>query len=186
MTIPSKQQSLKMKLLAIAAGLLAIAGTDSSMAATATATATANVLIPISVAVGTNLNFGNVVAGNGTVTLSTSSVRTQAGGTIAALPSGVTAAAARFDITGDTTNSFSISFSNSSVLTDSSSNTMAATWFWEVAATATPTAQTSGVPATGTLTGGAAYIYVGGTLAVGSSQVPGTYTGSLALTVDYN
>ena len=46
---------------------------------------------------------------------------------------------------------------------------------------------TTGNVATGTLTaGGTQSIFVGGTLTVSATQVAGTYTGAVTLTVEYN
>jgi spore coat protein U-like protein len=45
---------------------------------------------------------------------------------------------------------------------------------------------TTGTVATGTLTGGAQTIYVGGALTVGANQVAGTYAGNINVAVDYN
>jgi hypothetical protein len=45
---------------------------------------------------------------------------------------------------------------------------------------------TSGTVTSGTLTAGTQSIYVGGVLTVGSGQAPGTYTGSVVASVDYN
>lgn len=165
-----------------AAGIRAVQAADN-----ATASATAVVLQPIAVTKSADLVFGNVVAGNGVVTVATDGARTKSG--TAVLPSGVTAAAARFDVTGTGANTFSIDYTGSdSVLTDASSNTMAVDWITEAVATTTPTGKTDETTdaTTGTLTSGAAYIFVGGKLTVGSSQAAGTYTGVVKVTVAYN
>lgn len=154
-------------------------------AATASATATAVVLQPIAISKTADMTFGNVVAGNGIVTMSTTGVRTAAGST--PLPTGVTAVPAYFTITGTGNNTFSISTTGSATtLNDSGSDTMAVSWFYEVTATAAGTNQTSGTPATGTLSSGTAYIFVGAAVTVGASQVAGTYTGAFQVSVDYN
>ena len=83
--------------------LLGAAVTRAVQAAdNATATATAVVLQPIAVTKSADLVFGNVVAGNGDVTVATDGARTKTGTTV--LPSGVSAAAARFDVTGTGSN----------------------------------------------------------------------------------
>jgi hypothetical protein len=183
MTTFSKQILLK-RMLAATVSLTAALASGGSQAATATANASANVLIPMTAAKVTDLNFGKIVEGNGTVTLNTSGARTKSGAT--AIPTDATASAAEFHLTGDTTNSFAITFTNPATLTGPAASTMATTWFWEVTATASSTGLTSGTPATANLTAGAAEIYVGGTVTVGVGQTPGTYTGTLMLSVDYN
>lgn len=153
-----------------------------------TATATAVVLQPIAVTKSADLVFGNVVAGNGDVTVATDGTRTKTGSTV--LPSGGAApAAARFDVTGTGNNTFSIDYTGSdTTLSDGSGHTMAIDWITEAVGTASPTGKTN--PATdattGTLNAGAAYIYVGAVLTVGGAQVAGTYTGIVKVTVDYN
>ena len=169
-------------LLALAAGGMQVARAANN----ATASATAVVLVPISVVKTTDLSFGRLVAGNGTVTLDTSGGRAKTGGT--ALPMGATPTAALFTVTGDTTNTFSISYTGtSSVLTDGTpADDMTVTFITEAIGTTSPNAKTSGQDATGTLVAGNAYIYVGASLIVGAAQPAGTYTGTIAVTVDYN
>ncbi len=186
MTAQSKRTSQYLA-IASAAALIAVLASGPALAANnATASATAVVLVPISVAKTTDLSFGRLVAGNGTVTLDTSGARTKTG--TAALPTGASSTAALFTVTGDTTNTFSISYTGSStVLTNGTpADDMAVSFVSEAVGTAAPTGVTSGQASTGTLVSGNAYIYVGATLVVGASQNAGTYTGSVAVTVDYN
>ncbi|WP_077032772.1 DUF4402 domain-containing protein [Pelomonas sp. KK5] len=174
-------------LLSIAAASALAAGSmPVAWAASATANASATVLTPMTITKSTDLNFGELVAGNGVVTLDTAGARTKAGST--ALPTGGSPTAARFDVTGDANHTFSVDFAtgSSTVLTDASSNTMAVSWFAEVVGTAAPTPVSTGTPTTGTLNSGAAYIYVGGAVTVGASQAAGSYTGTIQVTVNYN
>jgi len=168
--------------------LLGAAGMRGAQALdNATASATAVVLQPIAVSKSADLVFGNVVAGNGDVTVATDGTRTKSGTTV--LPSGVTPAAARFDVTGTGSNTFSIDYTGSdSSLSDGSGNTMAVDWITEAVASTTPTGKTDPTSdaTAGTLSSGAAYIFVGGKLTVGSSQAAGTYTGVVKVTVAYN
>ncbi|HEY8876427.1 MAG TPA: DUF4402 domain-containing protein [Roseateles sp.] len=167
--------------------LLGAAGVRTVQAAnTDSATATAIVLTPIAIAKNADLSFGNVVAGNGDVTLTTSGNRSASGGT--GLSSGGSPAAAHFTVTGTGSNTFSIDYTGSSSVLTSGSDTMSVLWISEVAATATPTnyGTTGANPTTGTLASGTAHIYVGGKLTVGSPQPAGTYTGTVQLTVAYN
>lgn len=171
-----------------ALAVLALAGMRAAQALdNATATATAVVLQPIAVSKNSDLVFGNVVAGNGNVTVATDGSRTKTGTTV--LPTGVSPAAARFDVTGTGNNTFSIDYTGSdSTLSDGGSNTMAVDWITEAVGTTTPTGKTDPTSdaATGTLSSGAAYIFVGGKLTVGASQAAGTYTGVVKVTVAYN
>lgn len=166
--------------------------TGSALAAdNATASATAVVIAPISVSKSTDMVFGNVLAGNGVITLSTSGGRTKTG-SIALSTSGTTASAARFDVSGSGNNTFSIDYTGSdSVLTSTtdSGDTMAVDWIVEsVAGTGAATGKTDETTdaSSGTLSSGNARIYAGGKLTVGASQDTGTYTGSLKVTIAYN
>jgi hypothetical protein len=176
-------------LLALSAlALLGAAGMRAAQALdNATASATAVVLQPIAVTKSADLVFGNVVAGNGDVTVATDGTRTKTGTTV--LPTGVSPAAARFDVTGTANNTFSIDYTGSDTsLSDGGTNTMAVDWITEAVGTTTPTGKTDPTSdaATGTLNAGNAYIYVGGKLTVGAAQVAGTYTGVVKVTVAYN
>jgi len=175
--------------LATCAGLWGVAQLPSAYAAdNATASATAEVLQPIAVSKFVDLVFGNVVAGNGIVTLATDGTRTRAGTTV--LPTGgATATAARFDVTGTGNNAFSIDYAGSdTVLTSAALDTMAINWITEAVATTTPTGKIDETTdaTTGTLSSGAAYIFVGAKLTVGPTQAAGTYSGVVKVTVAYN
>lgn len=153
----------------------------------ATANATAVVLQPIAVSKNNDLVFGNVVAGNGNVTVATDGTRTKTGTTV--LPTGGSSpAAARFDVTGTGANTFSIDYTGSDSVLTSGSDTMAIDWITESVTTTSPTGKTDPTTdaTTGTLASGAAYIYVGAKLTVGGAQPAGTYTGIVKVTVAYN
>ena len=147
-----------------------------------TATATAKVLVPIAVAKTADMNFGNVVEGNGVVTLNTDGSRVAAGSTpLVVFGSSPTAAA--FHVTGDTSQTFAITYpSLPTTLAGPSASTMAFT----ICSAATAAATCTGTVTTGTLSSGAADIYLGGTVTVGASQTTGTYTGTITVSVDYN
>jgi len=178
----------KMSKLALAIGALVMAG--GAMAAdNATATVTAVVLTPISVAKDTDMVFGNVVAGNGIVTLSTVGGRTKSGSTVFST-SGATPAAAAFTVSGSDANTFSIAYTGSdSVLTNTTgtgNETMAIGWITEAVATTATGSTTVAQDATGTLASGSARIFSGAALTVGATQVAGSYAGVLKVTVAYN
>lgn len=182
----------KTKISLLMAGLLA-AGVllpGSSVAAdNATATVTATILAPIAVAKTTDMNFGYILpATTGTVTLATNAARTASGPSLIA---GITPTAAKFDVTGDGVATFSISYAGSSAtLSDGATHTMAIDFITEAISgsggAATGKTATGTDATTGTLSAGAAVIYAGGQLSVDAAQTPGTYTGSLIVTVAYN
>ena len=166
---------------------VALAGTglvSNAYAAAATSTATSTVIAPIAITAPAALSFGRFAHGTGgSVTISNSGVRTSSGVILSSTSSVQTAA--RFDVTGDGSSTYAITHSGVTVLSDSAStpNTMA------LAKTSDLTGGnvTSGNVSTGTLTaGGTQSIFVGGTLTVGATQVAGTYTGNVIVTVEYN
>lgn len=187
MKILQKRPALQLTVAALLASLGGLSFLPAQAADNATASATAVVLVPIAVAKNADLVFGNLVAGNDDVTVSTSGARTKTGTT--GLPTGGTAAAAaRFDVTGSGAATFSIDYTGSDTVLTSGSDTMAIAWISEAVATsggATGKTATT-TDATGTLASGAAYIFVGAKLTVGSTQPAGTYTGSVKVTVAYN
>ncbi len=135
---------------------------------------------PIAIVAAADLVFGSFAPGaGGTVTVSNSGARTTSG---AILMTGAASSAARFNITGEPSTTYSITHSGSATLT-SGANSMA------LAKTSDLTGAnvTSGNVATGTLDGGGAQsLFVGGALTVGAAQAPGVYTGTVVATVEYN
>lgn len=180
----------KKLLVAIASALGATALTGSSFAANPdsdTATATANVVVPLTITKTSDLDFGRFAAGTagGTVRVDNSGARLAATGGVILTAAGSTPTAAIFDVTGDNNATYSIDAATGTdtELDDGNANTMALA----ITGNLTGAADTNAVPATGTLSaGGAQSIYIGGTLTVGANQVPGTYTGTITVTVDYN
>ena len=176
----TKQFTLNhLTLAALALAISAAAG--SAAAAVATATSTSTVVTPINITKGSDLAFGSFAAGAtiGTVTVSPNGTRAVSGGVI---QMGGSPTAARFDVTGQSGMNYSITFGGSTQLNDGGSNNMTFTRISDVTASAITTGNVSA----GTLTAGAQSIYVGGVLTVGASQAPGTYTGTVIASVDYN
>jgi hypothetical protein len=166
----------------LAAMALALGGAGSAMAAnSATATSTSVVVTPIAVAKSVDMSFGNIAGGatSGTVTLTPAGVVSVTGG---ALKAGGTPAAAKFDVTGSGTLTYAIDYTGTATTLSNGSDTMPFAAISDTSASA----KTSGTVATGTLTAGAQSIYVGGVLTVGINQNAGTYTGNIAVAVNYN
>ena len=165
--------------LKLATAVTALAFAPLSMAANTSASSTGTVVQPIAITKAADLVFGKFAAvTGGSITVSTSGARTVTGAVIGM--SG-TPTAAKFDVTGEPDATYSIDLVAPATL-DSGSDTMA----FAVTSDLTAANTTSGTVATGTLTGGAQSIYVGGTLTVASAQAPGTYTGNVVATVEYN
>lgn len=172
------QKSIKLALMsALALAGATVAG--NSVAAAATASATSQVVAPIAITKGADLAFGKFAAGTGgSVTVSTSGARTASGAVLMTS----TPSAARFDVTGEGSNTYSISFTGTSTTLISGANNMA----FATTSDLTGANTVAGNVSTGTLTAGAQSLYVGGTLSVGATQAAGTYSGSVVATVEYN
>lgn len=179
-----KHRTLKLTLVAFACGA-AVVSAPSGASNTASAVASGTVIAPISVTKIADLSFGKFAPGaGGTVTISNSGARTYAG----IIPStiGSTLSAAQFTVTGDPDATYSISHGGLPVLTNTTGvggETMTLTKTSDL----TGANVTAGVVSAGTLTaGGTQTIFVGGTLTVAANQVPGAYTGTVDVTVEYN
>lgn len=160
-----------------------VAGTGGhGLAATNSATASATVMAPIVVTKSADLSFGKFTAGaGGSITISTSGVRTASG--VVPSTADTSMAAAKFDVTGDKDATYSISHGGTTTLSRTSGpETMQLTKFSDL----TAANATAGSAASGKLTAGGQSIFVGGTLSVAASQAPGDYTGSVSVTVEYN
>lgn len=154
---------------------LALAAADSQ-AATANSTSEATVITPIAITNTIGLDFGKFASGaGGTVVMTAAGARSQTGGVV--LATGTAGAAASFNVTGDANATYAITLpSTGQTLTRAAgTETMAASTF------------TSSPSATGTLSaGGAETVTVGATLTVADAQVVGVYSGSFAVSVEYN
>jgi len=144
--------------------------------ASATAHTTATIVTAIAIQNTTDMNFGHIAVGDqaGTVVLTPSSTRTATGGCSLPATTG-TVSAAQFTVTGASDFDFTIFLPSSVTLDDNNGNSMTVDLF------------TSNPSGTGTLSGGTADVYVGGTLHVGANQVSGIYESDndFTLTVQY-
>ncbi len=164
---------------AVALGAIGLAAVlqSSAEAASTTATATATVSTAIGIAKTVDMSFGTIgaTAIAGTVVLGTDGSRSC---TNVDCLAGSPGAAASFDVTGDGTNTYSITLPSAAVpLLLGGAPDMDATAFVSLPAT------------TGALTAGAQTLLVGATLAVGTAaaQTPDTYTSAaFTVTVNYN
>ncbi|MFO7592972.1 MAG: DUF4402 domain-containing protein [Pseudomonadota bacterium] len=169
---------LRLRKYSLFSGLLTlmVSSTLSPLqAATAVATVEVNIINIISIATRNGLSFGDISSGDsaGTVTLSPSGNRTTTGGATVNTATG--AAPATFDLEGTPNAGYAVTLPDSVVLNDGVGNTMTVDGF------------TSSPAAGGVLDpSGGHILYVGATLNVGNNQSFGSYSGKMAVTVDYN
>lgn len=180
-----KQRTRKLALLAFACGAAVISGPSVAASTPASAAASGTVIAPITVGKITDLSFGKFAPGaGGTVTISTSGLRTSGG--IVPSSFGSTLTAAKFNVAGDADATYTITHSGSTALTNTTgtgAETMALAKFSDL----TGADSVAGTATAGKLSaGGVQSIYVGGTLTVAANQVPGVYTGTVDVTVEYN
>ena len=148
----------------------AVAGTAE--AADATGNASATIATPISVSENTSLAFGTILAGasQSTIVVSTAGARSVGSGDATLL--GGTPAAAAFDVTGEGSTSYSVSFTAGTLTRAGGSETMTVDTFTD----------DSGGSIAG---GGSDSFNVGATLTVAANQTAGSYTGTYTVSVDY-
>ena len=169
------EKTMKHNRIVLAAGVAAIStGLYSAVisAANVTANASANVITPLAITEANGMDFGDVSVGTvgGTIVLATNGGRSVTGDAEAV--TGGTEAAGVYNVTGEGTKAYSITFPASAVISSAGNNMTVDNFVHDAGAT----------PA---LTGGADSFNVGATLNIGASQPPGAYTGTYTLTVDY-
>ncbi|MEC5214920.1 hypothetical protein RCH06_003492 [Polaromonas sp. CG_9.5] len=182
----------KMSKLALAIGALVMAGgaMAQSTATEAAATANANVIRPITIAKDVSLEFGNIVAGAGTVIIAASAAGTRTDSAAALTPGTQkgTVNAATFNVTGEGAATYAITLpADGAVILKNGAGGTAVTEM-------VLSGFTKAVKSAGTLltlegsAGGAGTqsFYVGATLTGVASQVPGAYTANYSVTVAYN
>ena len=169
-------QSLKILTFILAAGLTAGQAMAQSSAA-ADAAVLATILTPISITKVTDLSFGKVVAGAGTVALTpTSATVRSVTGDVQVVGDGFTAAA--FTIGGAAGASYTLTLPTTAVLTNTDGTTM----------TVAPITSnlTAGNNTFSTSAENTQNLYLGGVLTVAAAQSAGNYIGAVTVTVDYN
>lgn len=181
--IAAMQNSLKVAFVfMLALGACAFSG-GASAATNASATATATVVAPIAITKATDLNFGSFYPGAtlGTVDINTNSTRSVSGGVLTA-SNGVLPTAAKFDVTGSASATYTITYASGVTLIGPGAP-MALTQISDLtgAGGATTLALTGALSA-----GGTQSIHLGGSLAVAANQAIGIYTGNISATVTYN
>jgi hypothetical protein len=166
---------VKIALATVALSALAAPAFAQSSAVTAT-TATTTIASPLTVAKNFDLRFGTITrpaaaAAADTITIDADATgaRTQSGSTAGLASS--TSGSAKYTVTGESGRTFSVSTPASMVMANGGNNL-------------TVTLTNSG--ATGTLTGGTALVYVGGSFQVTDATVVGAYTGNFNTTIAYN
>ena len=171
------------KSLIIFAAVLMLAGFTSKVMAQATDTksndANAQILGAIALTAVNPLEFGGLVASTGgTVVMSTAGVRSVGSGAVTLISSTVTPTAASYTVTGTGLTSYAITIPTASF--DVTNTTGAGAETMTVTAMDCSKGAVSAFAANGTDA-----FTVGGTLTVGSAQVPGVYTGTFDVTVAY-
>lgn len=145
------------------------------MAATSTAVVSANIVSTITITNQTGMIFGDLSSSNssGTITISPDGTRSETGG--ASINSATSGGPATFEVTGDANGVYSITLPTSVTINSGGGYSMIVDSF-----TSNPSVNGS-LDASGRQT-----LLVGSTLNVGVLQPFGSYTGVMAVTVDYN
>jgi len=160
-------------LVAVLLSLTAIAASaQAAGSASASASAFAKVITPIAITKTADLNFGTIISGPaGTVTVSPSGVETASGATV--LNPNPNVSAALFSVTGEPSTAYSITLPSSISITNGAQSMTVSSF------TSNPT------PGGVLSAGGSQSLQVGATLAVGTNQAVGNYSGTFSVTVAY-
>ncbi len=177
------QSALKLALRsALALGAVAVS-VPTFAANSATVNASATVVLPIALAKATDLAFGKFApdTATSTVTVFTDGSRSKTGS--AFLLASAPGAASRLNVTGEVSTAYTVTYTPSATVI-SGGNNMNITFF---STNAPDNTTATGMFTAGNLgLGSAESIYIGATLAVGANQAPGTYAGTIAVSVDYD
>ena len=155
--------------------------------ATSSTSATTTIVQPISIANNSLLSFGQVVksagAGTNTVTIDATNGARSIGGTGTGVLGAGTATRATYTATGEGAQTFSISAPNFNMSLNGN-NLLVTTY---VTGSAVGTRSISAGLLSGAIgTTGTATFGVGGSFDVANTTISGVYTGSLAVTIQYN
>ncbi len=176
---------MKTKFITLAIAILGFSASSFAQTGTnATANASATLLTPLKIEKTQDLNFGKIASSmeEGKAILSTAGVVTRSGGV--AVLTGIQATAAKFTVTGDANQKFTMSAPASIGLSSGTGSPLNLVLDYKTDLGATLTAPSS----TGVvLTGGSREILVGGTLTVPANTVAGVYKNEteLKITVSY-
>lgn len=160
------------RIAAVAAALAASVsfGSAAQAAATANGTATAEILTTLTLTATRSLDFGQIAV-NGAGTLTVATAGTTCSALLVCTGSPTTAS---FDVTGSAGSAYAATVPAGSVtLSDGGANTMTVDNF------------AANYPSGTTLVAGASTFEVGGRLNVGAAQPAGVYTGTFAVSVEY-
>ncbi len=172
-----KLHSKQTTVLLASAGLLllAVCCLRNVQAATTTSTVEANIVSTINLVAQNGIVFGDISSSSspGTVTIGTDGSRTATGGVT--VNRNTSATPALYEVSGDPNAFYSITLPDLVVLTSAAGSNMTVSNF-------------SSIPAlNGQLdAGGRQNMNIGATLAVGSFQPFGSYSGVMATTIEYN
>lgn len=183
--------NMKMSKLALAIGALVMAGgaMAQSTATVAAAVANANVIRPITIAPGATLEFGNIVAGAGTVTIEASAAGTRTD-SLATLTPGTQKgplSAATFEVNGEGAATYAITLPADDAITLITGDGALAVQQMKLSAFTKAAVAGSLGTLDGTAGGvGVQSFYVGATLKGIAGQAAGLYTVTYPVTVAYN
>jgi len=149
---------------------------------TATATVTANIIQPITITNNSALGFGNIATGvAGTVLLNPANAsRTASSGVVLPPTQTGSVTAADFTVSGEGGTAYTLTLPAQTNITQGGNNISINAF------TSTLTSLSGGILGGTGGTIGTQDVKVGATLNILSTQVPGSYTGTFSVTVNYN
>ncbi len=170
------KKSYLVPLVIIGVGIIAAGSANAQQAeATTAASASAAIIADITLTKTADMNFGDVIAGAGTVVLTAAASPSRSVTGDTELGNSTSISSATFTVGGEESSTYSITLPSEDVTISSGENDMTVNTF------------TSDPSGTGVLTSGSQTLYVGATLNVAADQASSAnYTGSFDVTVAYN